>query len=226
MQQPSPSEETIDRPRGNVADSAYAHLHEMLLTHRLPLDQPISERLVAAELGISRTPLREAMRRMEGEGLLERLPGGVLRVRRITVEEFLEILHLRRLLEGEAAALAAGRMDDATLRRFDQRIGALLDAARPPAERRAERLELDIALHSAIAEAAGSANLSRLLGDLRRRMLLFATPPQPGRLEDACAEYRRILAALGAGDAGAARAAMAAHVEALRSAILHRLAAL
>lgn len=213
-------------PRRNVADSAYAHLHELLLTHGLPLDQPISERAVAAALGISRTPLREALRRMEGEGLLERLPGGVLRVRRISVEEFLEILHLRRLIEGEAAALAAARIDPALLRALDERVAALLDVGRPLADRQAERLEVDIALHRAIAAAAGSGNLTRLLEDLRRRMLLFATPPQPGRLEEACAQYRRVIAALLAGDAEAARAAMAAHVDSLRTVILQRLAAL
>lgn len=228
MQQPAPTEAEDDtvRPRGSVADSAYATLHGMLLTHRLPLDQPLSERLLAAELGTSRTPLREAMRRMEGEGLLERLPGGVLRVRRITVEEFLEILHLRRVLEGEAASLAATRIAADTLATLAARVAALLDDATPLPEREAARIPTDIALHAAIAAAAGSANLTRMLEDLRRRMLLFATPPRPGRIEDACAEYYRILAALQAGDADQARAAMADHVDALRNAILRRLAAL
>lgn len=213
-------------PRGNMADGAYAALHEMLLTHRLPLDQPISERAVAAELGISRTPLREAFRRLEGEGMLERLPGGVLRVRRITVEEFLEIQHLRRLLEGEAASLAAGRMDPALLQSLSRRVAALPREDRPLRQQQEERLAIDIELHRAIAAAAGNPTLARLLEDLRRRMLLFATPGEPARLEDSCGQYTAILNALAAGDATGARNAMAAHVDSLRAAILRRLAAL
>ncbi len=213
-------------PRGNMADGAYAALHDMLLTHRLPLDQPISERAVAAELGISRTPLREALRRLEGEGLLERLPGGVLRARRITVEEFLEIQHLRRLLEGEAAGLAAGRMESTVLRALGRRVAALLESEASMRARQEERLAIDIELHRAIAFAAGNPTLARLLEDLRRRMLLFATPGEPGRLEESCAQYSAIIDALAAGDAARARQAMAAHVDSLRAAILRRLAAL
>nr|WP_280855898.1 GntR family transcriptional regulator [Pararoseomonas indoligenes] len=210
-----------------MAESAYAHLHEMLLTHRLPLDQPISERGLAADLGISRTPLREALRRLEGEGLLERLPGGVLRARRITVEEFLEIQQLRRLLEGEAAAAAAGAVEAETLASLRARIAALLATPdRPLPERQEERLAIDLDLHRAIAAAAGSVTLARLLEDLRRRMLLFTTPRAPDRLEEVCAQYGAIIDALAAGDREAARAAMAEHVDALRSGILRHLARL
>lgn len=213
-------------PRGNMVDSAHARLHQMLVTHQLRPDHPLSERLLAAELGISRTPLREAMRRLEGEGLLERLPGGLLRVRRMGVEEFLEVLHLRRLLEAEAAALAAGRMAAEALAALEDRVEALLLPAPPMEQRLADRLRLDLDLHAAIAQAAGSATLHQMLADLRRRMLLFATPPAPEALEDICDQYRAILAALRQGDAEAARAAMAAHVDRLRAGILKRLSSL
>jgi len=213
-------------PTGSMAEGAYAHLHEMLLTHRLPLDAPISERNLATELGISRTPLREALRRLEGEGLLERIPGGVLRVRRITVEEFLEIQQLRRLLEGEAAAQAAGKVEAGLLETLRSRIAALLAASQPPAAQQRDRLAIDLELHRAIATAAGNATLARLMEDLRRRMLLFATPRPPERLEEVCAQYRSIIDALAGSDPVAARAAMAQHVDALRAGILRRLAAL
>ncbi|MBI0538596.1 GntR family transcriptional regulator [Roseomonas sp. KE2513] len=209
-----------------MADGAYARLHEMLLTHRLPLDAPVSERSLAAELGISRTPLREAFRRLEGEGLLERLPGGVLRVRRITVEEFLEIQQLRRLLEGEAAAQAAGRVGLGLLHGLRARIASLLASSHPTSSQQRDRLAIDLELHRAIAAAAANATLARLLEDLRRRMLLFATPPPAERLEDVCAQYGAIIDALVEADPEAARSAMTRHVDALRTGILRRLAAL
>ncbi|MBO1073460.1 GntR family transcriptional regulator [Roseomonas marmotae] len=209
--------------RVNMADSAYASLHEMLLTHRLPLDAALSERNLAAELGISRTPVREALRRLEGEGLLTRQPGGLLFVRRIGVEEFLEVLHLRRLLEGEAAAAAAGKLPREAIGQFRARIAALLAASGRPD---GERLGIDLDLHRAILGAAGNATLARMLEDLRRRMLLFATPPAPEDPRRACADYLAILDALADGDAEAARAAMGRHLDALRAGILRRLAAL
>lgn len=211
----------LSAERANMADAAYASLHQMLLTHRLPLDAPLSERNLAAELGISRTPLREALRRLEGEGLLTRQTGGLLFVKRIGVEEFLEVLQLRRLLEGEAAAGAAGRMPAGVIADLRARIAALVAAGGRPD---AARLKIDLNLHRAVVDAAGNASLARLLQDLRRRMLLFATPPaQP---EQACADYLAILDALASGDAEAARAAMARHLDALRAGILRRLAAL
>ncbi|WP_043829865.1 GntR family transcriptional regulator, partial [Muricoccus aerilatus] len=209
-----------------MADGAYAHLHEMLLTHRLPHDAPVSERNLAAELDISRTPLREALRRLEGEGLLERLPGGVLGVRRITVGEFLEIQQLRRLLEGEAAVQAAGRVDQGLLRGLRARIASLLASSRPSPAQQQDRLAIDLALHRAIAAATTNATLARLLEDLRRRMLLFATPRPAERLEDVCAQYEAIIDALAGADPEAARSAMTRHVDALRTGILRHLAAL
>lgn len=216
----------VPLPPGSMTDGAYARLHEMLLTHRLPLDAPISERNLATELGISRTPLREALRRLEGEGLLERLPGGVLRVRRITVEEFLEIQQLRRLLEGEAAAQAAGRVDQGLLHGLRDRIARLLASSQPPPVQQRDRLAIDLELHRAIAAAVANATLARLLEDLRRRMLLFATPRPTERLEDVCAQYGAIIDALAQADSEAARLAMIRHVDALRTGILRRLAAL
>jgi DNA-binding GntR family transcriptional regulator len=211
-----------------MADFAYASLHDMLLTHRLPLDAPISERHLAGELGISRTPLREALRRLEGEGLLARLPGGLLAVKRIGVEDFLEVLQMRRLLEGEAAAtaadaVAAGQVPAGILEALRRRIVALLAAGGRPD---AGRLAADLDLHRAIMAAAGNATLARMLQDLRRRMMLFTPPRPPDSPERSCADYLAILDAVAAGDAAGARAAMVAHVDALRTGILRRLASL
>ena len=211
---------------GNLAEGAYATLLEMLLSRRLPLDQALSERGLAAELGVSRTPMREALRRLEGEGMLERVPGGALRVRQIPLEEFLEIQQVRRLLEGEAAAMAAGRVAPAVLALLTARIDALLADKAGEAEREAERRAVDKALHDAVATAAGSATLTRLIEEQRRRMMLVTIRRPPERIEEACAQYRAVIEALATGQAEVARQAMVVHVDALRSAVMKRLAAL
>jgi DNA-binding GntR family transcriptional regulator len=203
-----------------VTEAVYARLLEMLESRRLPPDAAIAERRLASELGVSRTPLREALRRLEGEGWLARRNDGALAVRRLDVEEMLEVLQVRRLLEPEAAAIAAGRVPARLVAELRARVHRLL-ASGDPAD--PERAALDQALHRAIGEACGNRTLDATIADLRRRTVLFATRRLPERLEPVCAEHLAILQALDAGDAVAARAAMATHIDNTRAGILRRL---
>ncbi|MET0221496.1 MAG: winged helix-turn-helix domain-containing protein, partial [Tardiphaga sp.] len=75
---------------GGLVARLHGQLHDMLLTHEIPLGQPISERQLSARLGVSRPPLREALRRLEGEGFIERR-NGILEVKRIMLEEFVDL---------------------------------------------------------------------------------------------------------------------------------------
>ncbi len=214
-----PGDETAPASR-SAAAQAYEALVDMLLSRRLEPDAVVQERRLAAELGVSRTPLREAMHRLEGEGLLGRRSDGALVVPRLDAEETLEVLSVRRLLEVEAAGGAAGRLPAVTLEGLRARLEALA-ASNDPAS--PERLALDLDLHRAIGEACGNRCLARMIADLRRRTQLFATRRTPERLEPICAEHLAILDALAAGDAAGARAAMAVHIDATREGILQRL---
>jgi DNA-binding GntR family transcriptional regulator len=207
-------------PKG-LAETVYARLLEMLESRRLAADAAIAERRLASELGVSRTPLREALRRLEGEGWLARRSDGTLAVRRLDVEEMLEVLQVRRLLEPEAAAIAAGRVPAHLIAGLRARVAQLLASGDPM---HPERSALDQALHRAIGDACGNRTLDATIADLRRRTVLFATRRLPERLEPVCAEHLAILDALEAGDAAAARAAMATHIDHTRAGILRRLA--
>jgi DNA-binding GntR family transcriptional regulator len=206
-------------PKG-LADAVHARLLDMLESRRLPADAAVAERRLAAELGVSRTPLREALRRLEGEGWLGRRSDGTLAVRRLDVEEMLEVLQVRRLLEPEATAMAAGQVPPALLEELRDRVRRLLGSGDPMSP---ERGALDHALHRAIGAACGNATLATSIADLRRRTVLFATRRVPERLEPVCAEHLAILAALDSGDAAAARAAMATHIDNTRAGLLRRL---
>lgn len=206
-------------PKG-LSETVYARLLQMLESRRLPADATVAERRLAADLGVSRTPLREALRRLEGEGWLARRSDGALAVRRLDVEEMLEVLQVRRLLEPEAAATAAGRVPAATIEALRARVQRLLATGDPL---HPERAALDHAVHRAIGEACGNRTLDATIADLRRRTVLFATRHVPERLEPVCAEHLAILDALGRGDAQAARDAMATHVDNTRTGILRRL---
>src|SRR5258708_17508145 len=106
----------------SVGQRAYDRLLGILLSGELRANDVIMERRLAEKLGISRTPLREAIRRLEGEKLLRRQKGGAIVVCPMSIEDFLNILSVRRLLEGEAARKAAGRVSVEELSDFRDRI--------------------------------------------------------------------------------------------------------
>src|SRR5258708_32868358 len=87
---------------------AYGALLDMILRGTIAAGEPVTERLIAVRLGMSRTPVREAVRRLEGEGTLERQRSGALVVRPYSMETFLHALAVRRLPEGGAGRLGAG----------------------------------------------------------------------------------------------------------------------
>ncbi len=197
----------------------HGQLHEMLLTHDIPLGLPISERQLSVQLGVSRTPLREALRRLEGEGFIQRR-NGVLEVKRIMLEEFVDLLKIRRLIEVEAAGSAAGVIDPGKIAGLRARLAALLAADNP--ENRL-RIEFDLELHRTICDNCGNRSMAELIEQLRCKSMLFATPPAPQDFRQAVAEHVRLLDALAEGDASRAREAMADHLDNVLKNVLSRL---
>ena len=94
----------------SLSDQAYERLLDMLLAGELAAGDILQERRLAEALAISRTPVREALSRLESDGLLTRLRGRLLTVRQFTAAEFMDALNVRKLLELEAASLAAGHV--------------------------------------------------------------------------------------------------------------------
>jgi DNA-binding GntR family transcriptional regulator len=204
---------------GGLVARLHRQLHEMLLTHEIPLGQPLSERQLSLRLGVSRTPLREALRRLEGEGFIERR-SGVLEVKRIMLEEFVDLLKIRRLLEVEAAGTAAGMISPGKISGLRAKLAALLAAENP--ENR-QRIALDLELHRAICDHCGNRSMAELIEQLRRKSMLFARPPAPQDFREAIKEHARLLDALAEGDAAQAREAMADHIDNVLKNVLSRL---
>ncbi len=104
-------------------------LRDMVLDGTLPAGERLYEVPLSERLGISRTPLREALSQLEHEGLLERQRGGGYAVRAFTLDDVIDAIELRGVMEGTAARIAAERgTDAATLCRFRQLLAGL-DAA-------------------------------------------------------------------------------------------------
>lgn len=200
-----------------VAETTYGTLRLMVMSGELPPGHVLEERPLARKLDVSRTPLRSAMDRLLGEGLLTRLSNGTLIVGNLGFEAYLEILRLRALLEAEAAARAAGMMPAEQLAELRARVEAFSGGGLPDKQ---AYLQLDEDLHTAIAEAASSPILCELIVGLRSRARLCSASRLPGRRQETCREHLDLIDRLAAGDADGARRAMAEHVDGVRQACL------
>ena len=142
-----------------LADHVRDHLLEGILNGRFPPDSRIVETQVARDLGISQAPVREALRGLEGIGVVEYSPFRGARVRRPARSEILEAYAVRSALERLAAQLAVPRMSDADLEELAD-LGEAMQAAARAGDGRAVA-EADARFHGRIVEIAGNATLQR-----------------------------------------------------------------
>lgn len=205
------------RPGGRLEnltlwERVHAHLREEIVTNRLPAGTVLQETALAAELGVSRGPLREAIGRLAAEGLVVVRPRRGAVVRALSKEEFLEAYQVREALEVMAARLAAARLGPHELSRLEELTAAMSEhAGRDEVD---AFFEANAAFHTALVDASGNRRLRELYGQLlgqmnryRRRSLALR-----GSLRQSVAEHRAILEALDARDADRAAQLVGDHI--------------
>ena len=193
-------------------EQAYLEIRRRIVAGDYPQGSPLPEPELARSLDISRTPIREALCRLQEEGYVERRPGRGFNVAQITLKRIQDTFEVRRVLEAEAAAKAAARHDDRALQRLRQL------APLPPmigeGAREAARLA-NSRFHLAVAETSGNA----LLVDLVRRCLDqidhfmaqgLRAQAVPARTT---AEHLEIVEAVSRRDREAASGSMARHLD-------------
>ncbi len=209
---PGPAAHPPADATANMSARAYHALSNMVRNRQLRGGDSLVESRLAAQLGISRTPLREAMQRLEGEGLLIKSANRSYMVRKVDLAEYLQSLRVREVLEAEAAAQAAGRVPADEIAPVRAAVLAL------------EKLEpydinthwaCDDRVHGLFIDACGNAVMADILHELRTTTRLFEISALADRLGPDSREHIAILDALQAGDPEAARAAMAAHARSL-----------
>jgi DNA-binding GntR family transcriptional regulator len=212
----------FQRPH-SVREAAYAHLRGAILAGSLPPGARISEPGLAQELGISRTPVREALQRLSQEGLVELLPNKGARVRVLSASEVREVYDLRALLEGEAAALAARNATEVELDQLERLLQAL-DAL--PKDDYNRQMQVDFDFHTALVEAAHNKTLARIYADLRSSLTLIRsfqrTLSQHPKTRQ---QHQAILSALKARNPPQAAEAARAHVHYFRDLVMQSLQA-
>jgi DNA-binding GntR family transcriptional regulator len=196
----------------NLSNLAYNAISEMIRRRHLRGSEMIVEARLADSLGISRTPLREALQRLEGEGLVIKGTGRSYLVRNVDLGEYLQSLKCRELLEPEAAALAAGRIPAGEMVKVRVEINQLRTAVSYHTD---AHWASDDNLHELFARHCGNDVLADLIGKLRVTTRLFEIARLADRLEPDSAEHLAIVEALEQEDPKAARRAVQNHIRSL-----------
>ena len=191
-----------------MAATTYDRIRRLILDSELDGPASLTEATLAERMGVSRTPVREALKRLEQEGLVERSGRGV-RVRERSPEEILEIYEVRVVLEAAAARGAALRRTPLDLSRLEALHEQMLGV--PDL---ADRVRSNTRFHQALWRASHNATLedvsTRLISHLHRYP--HSTLAFPGRWEQVLAEHEAIIAAVRDGDADRAAKASSEHM--------------
>jgi DNA-binding GntR family transcriptional regulator len=187
-----------------------AELRRAIIERRYKPGERLVESRLAEELGVSRIPVREAIRVLASEGLVEVADRRGASVARMSRQEALETIELRALLEGQNARLAARRLDA----QVQKRITLVLDkGARAVAAGHFDQLAaLNQQFHKELTLAGANSVLAEQLTRLRDRTEMLFAPTEPGRQSQAWDEHAAILRAIVAGDEHAAATLAAHHV--------------
>jgi DNA-binding GntR family transcriptional regulator len=211
----------------SLVDIVAERIEAAIISGALEPGAKLSEQGLAASLGVSRGPLREAIRRLEGRKLLERTPNIGVRVAQLSLADLNEILQVREALEGMAAGLAAANMTDAEI----AALAKLLDShGKQKAVQEGTgyyQESKDFDFHFRILAGARNARLLQLLtGDLYYllRVYRYKSSTKPGRAQEALEEHRRIIDAITARDSDGAETAMRAHLRNARRYVEEQLA--
>ena len=206
-----------DRSLGRMA---YDALLDRLIRREIPVGSVLQERRLAEELDISRTPVRDALNRLESEGFVTRKPGRMLVVTEFSTRTLIETLYVRQVLEADAVMLATDRIPQAALDASEAAIRAVMDMPVPDAE---ADWAADSRFHGMIAEHSDNAVLSKMILDLRIKTHMFNLDRMPERFEAGHREHLAVIAALRRRDREAARDGIRAHIENVKQSIIDKL---
>jgi DNA-binding GntR family transcriptional regulator len=211
----------------NLRQQAYEFIQTEILTGRLAAGSQVSELTLAAKIGISRTPVREAIRQLELEGLVEQVARFGTIVRSPNRRDIIELYELREAMESYAVAQAARKISAgelvllgklcAELQLLSQELSTSSMAALDEAMMR-RFLAADMGFHMRMLQAAGNQRIMKAVAESRVLTRIFGTRRQAQHdlsvVQETYAFHERILAALRAADSEKARTLMAEHLQA------------
>lgn len=221
----------------SLKQRAYNHLRDGMLSGRIRPGTRLSEVALSESIGISRTPLREAIHQLESEGLVEQMPRFGAFVRVLERQDLLELYDLRQLMETHAAARAAQRITDAELEEMRAHLQTMKKAAHALRDRDWNTADeqaigrfviADLAFHLVLIRAAGNRRLMKLIADAGMLTQIFGyqrdnpAVPLVKHLAQVYRGHAEILRALSKHDAKGACDWLRRHIEHAREKAMAR----
>lgn len=196
--------------RETLSEKAYRLIRDDIIEGRIPGESVLSERVLAEELGISRTPLRVAISQLQTQGIVDRLQNGAILVRSISVDQLIEIVNMRQKLESATAARAAGFP-------LTQELAGLGEDMARHIENGTTDFDTfwrdDDRFHIAVARAARFQILPEILIEYRAIARRCTLACSYDCFTDQAREHIDVINAIASGDADGAYAAMWRHFE-------------
>jgi len=207
----------------SLVNQAYKELKRIILEYRVPLGGKLNEGELAAALGISRTPVREAVNRLEKEGLVEIFPQRGAFVVQLSEKDIFELFLIRENLEGLAAYLAAKKMKEDDLAKLESCIQGFKE---PFTEKDVQRYaKEDFRFHQTIVAVSDAQRLIKLISTLYDHIRIFrlTTMGLSSRMKTSLAEHRLLVKAFRRKDPKGAEQMMRQHIHHVREGVMENI---
>ncbi len=216
----------VQSKSSTLADSVFEQIRSAIINGELPPGSKVNEPQLSKQYGISRGPLREAIRRLEGCKLVEVIPNAGAKVVSLNSEQALEIYAIREALEGLACRLAADRATAEDCARLRALLADHERQIQSEDGRRYYQKEGDLDFHYLIVQLSGNTQLFNLLcGELYHLLRLYRvqTSSQPSRPRRAFKEHHQIVDALEINDGELAELLMKRHISSARDTLISKI---
>lgn len=179
-----------------LRELVFEALREAIINGDLPPGERLMEVQVAEELGVSRTPVREAIRKLELEGLVAMIPRKGAYVSGLSMKDLIEVFEIRGALEGVASSLAAERATEEELEDLERYL--VKTAELIESKDFAGVVEVDTDFHSLLYKTSRNSRLAQIINNLREQIQRFrqTSLSYPGRMKEALEEHRKIVEAI------------------------------
>lgn len=206
-----------------LRDIVFETLREAIMNGNLKPGERLMEVQLAQKLGVSRTPVREAIRKLELEGIITMIPRKGAYVAEVSLKDISEVLEVRAALEGLAAGLAAEKMLDSEIELLKEKASEFEEAAQEM--KREDLIQLDVQIHEIIFKSTNNHALMNLVDGLREQVQRFRITylSSMQNAEEIIIEHRELINALIERNPEKAKIAAESHIKQIRNFILTHL---